>query len=153
MRSGGIFRAAILALLAPLTSGLTCGEGPQASAETPPLPASIEDIMAYSRSLLEKQGFPVESFLPEKGFLSTGWKTQLSPRYQEGLRERVQIYLWEKEGATVAAVDAQREINDNYRSPLREADADWIRSGNNRALQDRLVLLLKMEFDPQWKKN
>ncbi len=133
-------------VLAVLNLGLTCGLSVGKASQTPVLNATLEEVMAELRAIVRRENFSIEEVDLERGWLDTVWKVQPSPHWREGRRERFRIDAWQVEGGVVVSIAVIRNVNDNSSNPGSTGDAIWIPAAKNEALQDRIVMLLKMKF-------
>ena len=79
----------VVLLLAIMNSGMTCGGGPKISSFSPALKVPMEDILKEIRSILRKDGFEIDRFDVNAGYIETEWKVRLAPHWRDGHRLRL----------------------------------------------------------------
>lgn len=141
MRFGRLLPAAAF-----LNVAMTCGGWGGPPSESPPLDAGMKAVMEEVRGILEKEGFSIDTYLPEEGRITTPWKVRLGPHRGQGRRERASVQARTQENGIVVSVDIRRQINENISDPWDESKAQWSSAGRNLELQDRIVWLLKLKF-------
>ena len=141
-----------LLLLALMNSGMTCGGGPKIPSFSPALKVPMEDILKEIRAILKKDGFEIDRYDVNAGYIETEWKVRLAPHWRDGNRRRLKAVARKKERGIVVELTCPKEVNDTSTEPMNLSRASWISVGYDMAYQDRIAWLLKLKFT-NWRKD
>jgi hypothetical protein len=98
-----------------------------------------EDLARTVRDLMSRQGYNVPDFDAKKDWIETDWVVNLSPRYREGFRTKLQSELVADEfGGINIRVRSWMEINNASINPTDPGRAVWIGAGVSDKHKDRI---------------
>ncbi len=98
-----------------------------------------EDLARTVRELMARQGYATPTFDEKKDWIETDWIVNLSPRYREGYRTKMQCEIVaDSDGGYNIRVRSWMEINNASINPSDPARAVWIGAGVSDKHKDRI---------------
>jgi len=98
-----------------------------------------EDLARTVHELMARQGYTVPDFDEKKEWIETEWMVDLSPRWREGTRTKIQSEIVPLgEGGYNIRVRSWMEINNASIFPSDPARAVWIGAGVSDRHKDRI---------------
>ena len=119
-----------------------------------PVRRDLPELTTMTRDLILRQGFKITRFKPREEVIETEWKVQLSPRFREGIRTKLEVnFQTDPNGLTLIQIRSHRQINDNSENPIMGDRTIWIgasidekqsRRMNEPAMKLKQILKLKL---------
>lgn len=108
--------------------------------ESEPFNKTYEEMVTLVAQVLEKQGYQVGSFDPEKNILETKWILESGTDLDTKQRTKVQVQFHRLEGrkckiGVLALVETSKEKFE-----------DWSLSGHDEAREEKIIYTLALQF-------
>lgn len=96
--------------------------------ETDPVNKSREDLTRTVRELIVRNGYRAPDSAPDE-MIETDWDYQMSPRFRESFRTRLQVEILRADGGYSVRTRSWMEVNNNSRFPSDPDQAVWVGAG------------------------
>lgn len=97
------------------------------------------DIARTVRELLTRQGYTVPDFDADSEMISTAWDVNLSPRFREGTRTRIDVEIvpLDRGGFNIRS-RSWLEVNNEMQNPSNPDKAVWVGAGISEKHRDHI---------------
>ncbi|MBV8881087.1 MAG: hypothetical protein JO332_14050 [Planctomycetaceae bacterium] len=98
-----------------------------------------EDLARTVRELISKNGYNVPAFDATSEYLETAWDTQMSPRFRESVRTKLEVEILAlPNGGFNVRTRSWMEVNNNSTHPSDPDRAVWVGAGVSDRLKDHI---------------
>jgi hypothetical protein len=122
-----------------LTSGALAANRCSRWFETGEVRRSQEDLARTIRELLTRQGYKTPDFDATKTWIETDWEVNLSPRYREGTRFKIEVEILPLGGNSFNVRSRSWfEVNNEMQHPTDLDKAVWVGAGASEKHRDHI---------------
>jgi len=106
--------------------------------ETGPVQKPREDLVRTIRELITRNGYSVSNFDASAQMIETDWDYQMSPRYRESFRTRLQVEIVPLDGGFNVFTRSWMEVNNTSTHPSDPDRAVWVGAGVTDRHKDQI---------------